>query len=75
MAQIYTAISAVSTLTRRLPLMGFSAGGSNEACCTTSKRYHALALRIHPDKTSAPRAAEAFQALEAAFHALAEKNY
>jgi len=28
MAQIYTAISAVSTLTRRLPLMGFSAGGT-----------------------------------------------
>ena len=55
--------------------MGFSASGSNEACCTTSKRYHALALRIHPDKTSAPRAAEAFQALEAAFHALAEKHY
>ncbi|EOD19075.1 hypothetical protein EMIHUDRAFT_243301 [Emiliania huxleyi CCMP1516] len=40
---------------------------SHEAC---RKRYLALALRVHPDKTSEPRAQEAFKALEAAFRSI-----
>ena len=49
--------------------LGVPMDAAHEAC---RKRYHALALRIHPDKTSSPGAAEAFQALKAAFHAVVD---
>ena len=49
--------------------LGLPVDAAHEAC---RKRYHALAKRIHPDKTAAPGAAEAFQALEAAFHAIVD---
>ena len=45
-------------------LLGVSPSAPRDTC---RKRYLALALRLHPDKTSHPRAAEAFRALEAAF--------
>ena len=47
--------------------LGLPTDAPHEAC---RKRYLALALRLHPDKTSDARAAEAFTALEAAFHSI-----
>ena len=38
------------------------------------KAYHRLALKLHPDKTSAPGAAERFKRVNAAYAALQEKQ-
>lgn len=42
----------------------------NAPAQTVRKRYLALARRLHPDKTDHPSAAQAFAALEAAFHGM-----
>ena len=44
--------------------LGLPAGATKE---TARKHYLALAKRIHPDKTSHPRASEAFDAMKSAF--------
>jgi hypothetical protein len=55
------ALNVARTPSERL---GLPLGAPRDAC---RKRYLALALRLHPDKTSHPRAAEAFNALEKVF--------
>ena len=46
----------------------------NAPAQTVRKRYLALARRLHPDKTDHPSAAQAFAALEAAFHGMDFRN-
>ena len=47
--------------------LGLPAGATK---ATARKHYLALALRLHPDKTSHPRAGEAFDAMKSAFRIL-----
>ena len=48
-------------------LLRLPRSASRQAC---RMRYLQLALRLHPDKTSHPRAGDAFRAVEEAFRAL-----
>ena len=46
----------------------------NAKTAAVRKRYLALALRLHPDKTDHPSAASAFSAIEAAFRAMQHRE-
>jgi DnaJ-class molecular chaperone len=41
---------------------------------SVKKAYHRLALQLHPDKNSAPDAAERFKQINAAYAALQEQE-